>query len=260
MNEPLCRTVCPSLEEWSEVWNRPAEHGRSSSDAGFREVVHFVGGALSTLGFQLFENGGLPLIERYAGAFHEEILLIPAPFMSRRGGLPFGARVHLSSSEVSRIRGRFWRPPTRAPHVVAVGDLGELSGPDQRFVWFASEGLATARQLAQELVRTAVPWFDLLADPPKLKSKLYSGRIPLIDDCTALELLLAAFDPYEARRYLKQRMQRRVDLLMPIEEPSGFELREDRLAPIAASIAYRAIVVDAASSRAILWLGHSIHR
>jgi hypothetical protein len=235
MDECSCRIVCSSSSEWSDLWNQPLDLSRSSSrSTQFRDIAHYVGGVLSTLGFQLFENGGLPLIERYVGAFHEEILLVPAPAMARRVGLPFGVRIHLSSADVSRVRGRFWRPPTRAPHVVAVGDLGELGAPDRHLVWLASEGLATGRQLAQELVRTAVPWFDQFADPARLKGKLYSGHIPLIDDCTALELLLAAFDPYEARRYLRLRLQRSLKLLMPIEEPSGFELSEDRLAPIAA--------------------------
>ncbi len=188
---------------------------------------------MSTFGFQLFGNGGLPLIERRFGPFREEILLVPAPNMVRRAELPFGVRVHLSSTEIARVRGRFWRPPTRAPHLVAVGDLGQLSGTDQRIVWLACGGIVTAQLLAQELTRIAVPWFDLFKEPRRLKERLYAGEAALIDDCTALELLLAEFDPYEARRYLRLRVTTYPWTGCPIEEPSGFDLTEDRMAPIA---------------------------
>jgi hypothetical protein len=154
--------------------------------------------------------------------------------MTRRAGLPFGVRVHLSSAEIARVRSRFWRPPTRAPHVVGAGDLGQLTAPERRIVWYAEGGIETARLLARELSQVAAAWFALFENPDLLKERLYARAVPLVDDCTTLELLLSEFDPYEARNYLRLRVKRATVPEGPIDEPSGFELTEDRLAPITA--------------------------
>lgn len=229
-NEGIC-AVFESLSEWMSVWECGSANSAHPDPVVFREIAHFVGGAMSTHGFKLFENGGTPLIERYVGPYREEVLLVPAPKMVRRAELPFAVRVHLSSSAISRVRSRFWRPPTRAPHMVARGDLGQFYAPERRIIWFGSGGVAVAERISEELARVALPWFECFRDRSKMKARLFAGKLDWIDECTALELLLSEFDPYEARRY-RRLMISREDPKTAVAEPSGFEVGDDRFAPI----------------------------
>ena len=233
MVEELTRTIFDNLTDWEASWNRVPLMSRSASPTAFRDIAHYVGGALFKRGFQLFDNGGMPLLERHSGPYREEILFVPAPKMHRRSDLPFAVRVHLSSTDVARIRSRYWRPPTRAPHVVASGDIGQLLSSNRRVIWNGSAELDTAQVLIEDILRTVLPWFRCFSEPQKLKDRLYAGTLPWIDDCTALELLLAEFDPYEARRYL-HRMARKFRGAISYAEPVGFELTEDRIGPITA--------------------------
>jgi hypothetical protein len=229
-DEEIC-AVCRTLREWETRWDSAKTGSPPSNPGAFREVAHYVGGVLSTSGFRLFENGGTPLAERHTGPYREEVIFCPAPRMARRPDLPFSVRIHLSSSAIARVRSRFWRPPTRAPVVVARGDLGQLCDPERRIIWFASGQVATAQRIAEELNRWALPWFACFKDPRKMRAKLYTRDLQWIEPCTALELLLSEFDPFEARTY-RRLMIERENPKSVVTEPSGFELTEDRFAPI----------------------------
>jgi hypothetical protein len=233
MIEELTRTIFGREDDWEANWNRVPLVGRSSAPSAFRDIAHYVGGALFYHGFKLFENGGMPLIERRTGSYREEILFVPAPKMQRRPDIPFAVRIHLSSTEVARIRSRYWRPATRAPHVVASGDIGQLLSPDRRILWSGIGELETAQVLIDEIFRTVLPWFRCFSEPTVMRERLFAGTLPWVDDCTALELLLSEFDPFEARRYL-MRMIRQSRKAPSYAEPGGFDLTEDRIGPITA--------------------------
>lgn len=227
------RTIFGREDDWDGYWNRAPFLGRVYSPTVFRDIAHYVGGAMLSKGFMLFENGGMPLLERRTGPYREEILFVPAPKMLRRQEVPFAVRIHLSSTAVSRIRSRYWRPPAHAPQIVASGDIGQLLGPDRVLVWNGCEGLDTAKAVIEEITRVALPWFACFANPGRMRDRLLARTLPWIDDCTALELLLSEFDPYEARRYL-MRMGSRPSVARPFMEPVGYELTDDRMGPITA--------------------------
>ena len=232
-NLPTSRTF-ENYREWESAWGRLSMPRLRQSSTAFAELSGYIGGALSLAGFRLFRNGGTPLLERRRGTFREEIVIVPAPGMYFREGLPFGVRVHLSSTEVARIRSRYWRPSTRAPQVVATGDIGQLRSWPRWTIWYASIGLETAESLVRELTEHAVPWFETFESPTQLRDKLYARELPLVDSSTALELLLAEFDPFEARRYLATCPPSAWFKSGPVAEPEGYRLGAARLGPISA--------------------------
>ncbi|HWD41756.1 MAG TPA: hypothetical protein VG944_23140 [Fimbriimonas sp.] len=233
MESSAALQVFDCTETWEAVWNaeQPPTKSRVSLRT-FREIAHFVGGALSTAGFRLFQNGGTPLLERHCGALRQEILLVPAPNFASRPDLPFAIHVHLSNAELARVRARYWRPASRAPQAVAGGDLGQLVSPSRRLLFYGCMGLETAQLAASLTLEHAIPWLGAFESRTGLKNRLYAEDLALVDHCTALELLLAEFDPYEARRYLRVKMRDVKWESGPIAEPEGFTLLQDRLRPI----------------------------
>lgn len=129
---------------------------------------------------------------------------------------------------MAKVRSRYWRPPTRAPNGVASGDVGQVSERRDQILWFASDGMATAQDLAKVVCDVVLPWFDLFHDPDRLRHLLYTGDVPLIDPATALEILLATFDPYEARVFLSDRIGPRF-IQGPLSEQRGFNLDPGRV-------------------------------
>jgi hypothetical protein len=122
--------------------------------------------------------------------------------------------------------------------VIASGDLGELFDPPKRLIWYAEAGIETAELISRTLVETALPWMEIFHSPLSLKGKLYSRSLPLVDDCTALELLLSQFDPFEGRRFLLTRRDI-VPEKGPFSEPEGYTFDPIRLNSIAASYRLR---------------------
>jgi|GEM_PF-1744101 len=220
--------------EWSGAWEGPPVRSRAwlwrerPEHSRFQEIAHYVGGALSVSGFQLFQNGGLPLIERRAGPYRQEILLCPAPNLDRRPEAPFAVKVHLSSSAVAEVRSVYWAPPTRAPHWVASGDLGQLAAEPEFILWHGQGRVETATKILERVHRDVLPWFEIFTRPAQLRERIYTRSLKLVDDCTSLELLLAEFDPFEARSFVALRMHEVLSHTGPVGLAEGFDLNEER--------------------------------
>lgn len=188
-------------------WDAPAARcwgwgGRARETLS--EAAHFLGGALLSHGFRLFQNGGLPLLERRRGPLVEELLLRGGVYDGHDGTLRVRVRVHLSHQGVRPVRERYWRPASRPPLVVAAGDLGELDLPPGWAIWNVGGGMDALEDLAEWVQRLAAPWYAAFEDPREMRDRLYGPGIALIDHQAAIELLLAEFGPAEASRYLGQ--------------------------------------------------------
>jgi hypothetical protein len=228
----------PSSSQWTSAWEGRAPRfqwpARRAKRSPFQDIAHYVGGALSVVGFQLFQNGGLPLIERRVGTYRQEILLTPAPRMDQRVETPFCVRIHLSNTELARVRSIYWKPPTRAPQSVAAGDLGQLAPQPCHLIWHGNGELETATRIIELLHRDVLPWFDIFLQPSRLRERIYTRSLCLVDDCTALELLLAEFDPFEARSFVTLRLQSVMEHVGPVGVAEGFDLQQDRVHAVAA--------------------------
>lgn len=221
---PLRRTF-PTDAAFDEAWNGPsilpcAERGT------FSEIAHFVAGGLAQEGFCLFANGGLPLIERRRGPLWEEIVFVPS-----KDEAEFTVRFHLSHEGVGEVRGRYWRPASRAPKVVAAGDVAVMEPLPIRALWATAGHVRTAEAVLRTLADHVLPWFDLFDDPGLLRVRLGESSVPLVDPSTAVELILAEYGEREARRFVRERSPVGRALA---PEKGGYDLASDRLATIAA--------------------------
>jgi hypothetical protein len=225
-----------TYKEWLLHWEtRNESRTRSAnSDALFREVASRVEKSVVPHGFRLFSNGGRPLLERRYGEVREEIVFVPAPMMHLRPDRPFTVHLHLSSRSISRIRSRYWRPACRAPEVVASGNLGEVAIPPKHYIFNASDPVGCASVVSSLLLEDAVPWFGLFRKPLWLKDRLYNGAVALVNDSTAIELLLSHFDPYEARNFVREKQVSPSARGIPIPELEGFDLESSRVEPLRA--------------------------
>jgi len=234
--DPLFRSF-PTLGQWSATWEaRPSRFRvkKKAERSPFQEIAHYVGGALSNHGYQLFQNGGMPLIEKRVREYRQEILLLPGPEMDTRAEVPFSVQVHLSSTVLAEIRSVYWKPPTRAPQSVAHGNLGQLS-PDPSFLLFHGAGrVETAGKILELLHANVLPWFEIFHRPTLLRERIYTRSLPLVDDCTSVELLLAEFDPFEARSFVRLRMESILDHTGPVDLAEGFDPQPDRVHSVAA--------------------------
>jgi hypothetical protein len=224
------------LREWA---------GRPSPRSWFRrarprpellaEAAHFLAGALLREGFHLFQNGGVPLLERRNGDLVEEIVLRPAPFASRRGltYVPTAVQLHLSHTRIASVRRRYWRPGSRAPQVVASGNIGELELPPCWVIWNLGSDRKCLSSLVEWTERLALPWFDGFHRPIELHGRLQDGCVPLVQTDTALELMLAHYGPVEASMFLERSLRNQESLAVAVHDelrrlrtrraPVGFE-------------------------------------
>jgi hypothetical protein len=213
-----------SEAEFDEAWG--ALPSAPSGENPISKIAEFVGSSLARQGFRAFHNGGLPLLTRRHGNLWEEIV-----FAAHPSNKEFEVRFHLNHQGVGEVRARFWRPAIRAPKAVASGNIGQLETPPVWHLW-SSEGHArTGDAIVTALQESVLPWMDLFDDPPRLRELLQESRVPLVDLCTAVELMIAEFDAREARRFLRSMAEPTWPPLV-VPKPKGFELNEDRLATV----------------------------
>ncbi len=205
---------------WASIPSAP------SGDNLIPKIAEFVGSALARQGFRAFHNGGLPLLTRRHGNLWEEIV-----FASHPSNKEFAVRFHLNHLGVGEVRARFWRPAIRAPKTVASGDIGQLETPPVWTLWSAEGHARTGEAIVTALQDNVLPWMELFDDPPRLREALFESRVPLVDLCTAVELMIAEFDAREARRFLRSVAEPAWPPLV-VPKPKGFELNEDRLATV----------------------------
>jgi hypothetical protein len=145
--------------------------------------------------FPRFANGGVPLFERRAGTWRQEIVLRAG----RGRPTPIRASVYLSHPALKDLRSLYWRPASRAPTTLAFGDLGHLDLPP---AWFVYEDAPEA--LAEDAARLALPWFALFDRPSDVRAALFGRGIALVDHQAAVECLLVLGREDDAREYLSE--------------------------------------------------------
>lgn len=190
---------------WYEpsIGQRRTIFGQNAERESFVSAAHFVGGSLLHSGFRLFRNGGLPLLERRVGPLVQEIILDPGPGAIQGRYIPMSVRVHISHEGMREVRQRYWTPASRAPVVIASGQLGLLDLPPGFVIWNVASSEDTLEPLARWIDGLALPWFELFEDPMELARRVCEQRVPLLKNVDALELVLAEFGPYQARRFLR---------------------------------------------------------
>lgn len=210
--------------EFEAAWNDlPSTPAGANPIPGIADLV---GTALAREGFRAFHNGGLPLLTRRRGHLWDEIVFTAHPSLRE-----FAVRFHMNHLGVGEVRARFWRPAIRAPKAVASGDIAILEQPPVWALWSADHPARTAEAIVSALTDHVLPWMDLFDDPPRLKEALLESRVPLVDLCTAVELVIAEFDAREARRFLRTVSEPTWPPIR-VPKPAGFELHENRLATI----------------------------
>jgi hypothetical protein len=137
--------------------------------------------------FTLFRNAGLPLLERRIGPMRVEILFRPGPCANGT------AAFHVSHPAVLDLRRTFWPTPAKAPAVVLGGDFFELEQPAA----FGTLDLSHAAEAGHEMLALArervVPICDMLDSESRLLETLIHGEMPMLDDATRLEWLMADY-------------------------------------------------------------------
>jgi hypothetical protein len=234
------RRVFFEHDEFLKVWNRKPSRsawlGRERARPELvSEAAHFLAGAMLRHGFHLFQNGGVPLLERRNGDLLEEIVLRPGPFAMHRGQrtIPVAVQLHLSHSRIASVRRRYWRPGSRAPQSVASGDIGELELPPCWVVWNLDAERSGLPSLVEWAERLAIPWFDGFHHSIELHGRLQEGCVPLVRTDTALELMLAHYGQVEASLFLERRLRDQHSLAVAVNDemkrlrfrcqPLGFE-------------------------------------
>jgi hypothetical protein len=219
--------------KWELEWAKREPPIKKQSDKNFKQIAANLESEFGPIGFRLFNNGGLPLLERHRNHIREEVLLLPAPRMLHRPDLPFAVRVHVSSAKVAKVRSRFWRPACRAPQIVAVGDIGELGLPPRHLIFSAADPTACTNHLIEIFDQDVLAWFRAFHYPLELRERLHVG-MPLVNSSTAMELLLSEFSADEARLFMNMKDLTAAHVPGPIREIEGYDLGGDRVAPIKA--------------------------
>lgn len=223
MDAPVVRTFS-SEAEWQAALATPPPGAGVLRDLGktgegaselVRDAANFIGGALARHGFHLFRNGGLPLLERTAFGFKQEILLRPGANSIRGAYAPITVDLHVSDPEVGRIRARYAGPPTHVSTRVVSGPLGRLATPPEWPIWNVALGQDALRPLAEWIQHLAVPYLRVYGRPGFAK-RLWEESLPGLTPATTLELLLAHYGPVEARSFLHAQMERDHDLAAAI--------------------------------------------
>jgi len=202
-----------SLREWESAWLTPTtvppflrELGATDgirSDEAFQGAVHYLAGFLRREGFELFRNGGLPLLERREGPWIEEVLLRLGPHPVEGAYLPTTVHVHLSHTGFREVRERYWPSLSRPPIIVLSGNAGLVQSPATFDLW----NVATPSMLDELAAWMDHELLEFLADlesPAITRKKLFGDGITLIDAPTALEYILVEFGRGEATRYLEE--------------------------------------------------------
>lgn len=223
-----------TAEDWALLWRtRPTvsgvvrELGKLAGERPrevFLNAAYFIGGALAEHDFNLFGNGGQPLLRRHSGDFIEEVLF-RAPATGIPGVYaPIAVELHVSHRRLTELREDYWARATHAPMSVASGNLGELASPPVRLLFNLADETArgsSMRDISALISRHALPWMDLLRSPDELAAQLLEADVPMLADDVGLELLLCCRGTWAARRFLTRLLDddlglaRQVDRQLP---------------------------------------------
>jgi hypothetical protein len=206
------RIVAYSNAEWHAAWNyapripRIARQigppSRHSNREALMRAAYFVAGRLQGEGFSLFQNGGQPLLQRRRQEWVEEILFHAPPTGVSGFYSPVSVELLLSLQSLPAIRQKYSRSVTLVPAFVAKANLGELDEPRCRILWNV-ERHECIEEIAERVYRAGLDWIDDLSDPILLEDKVLAHSLPLVDDVTGLEMLLAMCGRHAASRTVR---------------------------------------------------------
>ncbi len=238
----MAKTVYTSESAFRKAWNEGqargplAVFGRSPDPGAFYEAAHFLGGAMLSHGFRLFRNGGLPLLERRVDSLIEEIVIQPGPKSIRGVYVPLTVKVHISHEGLRAIRERYWLVGSRAPVVIASGQLGLVEDPPGWVIWDVAGGGRALEELAHWVSSLASTWYDHFESLDALRDEVLQTQVPLLNSADALELVLAERGRDQARRFLREIVEFGADLplspkpLKRVDERASLTSRLDAIA------------------------------
>jgi hypothetical protein len=116
--------------------------------------------------------------------------------------------IHMSDPAVRKIREVYWWAGGKVPHGVATGDAGELDLPPCRIIWSFNSETSTLADMSTVLLENVVPWFDRFDSCEEIQDALLGPGIPLVDEQTAVEILLAYGNRKAAKGYLESQVFR----------------------------------------------------
>jgi hypothetical protein len=177
--------------------------GSLDVEATFHGAVHYISGYLERFEFQLFRNGGLPLIERHTGDMREELIVRLGPNGVRGAYIPVALSLHLSHAGLREVRERYWPGSGRAPISFYSGNIGLLQTPATYDIWnVCTEDSLT--QLVATLRGEVLPFLEMLSSPAQMRKAIFEREIPQLGIPTCLEWLLLEFGHADARQFIRQ--------------------------------------------------------
>lgn len=202
-----------SDSEWKEAWQfapkvpklvRQLDSGqRCSVRESLHRAAYFVGGKLHDVGFSVFNNGGQPLLRRDREGWSDEILF-HAPTTSIAGVYcPASIEILVQLHALRDIRQKYSRSFAMVPAFVASANLGQFETPPCRILWNL-EDHENVEVIADMLYRQGLDWIEDLCDPVRLEDRAMSHRLPLVDDVTALEMVLSVGGRHAAARVMEE--------------------------------------------------------
>ena len=135
------------IRKWSPLAKTP--------DTLYR-VAEYMGDSFVDAKFRLFQNGGLPQLERRRNLWIQELLIRPAE-LDLGECLRFRIEFCLSHPAVRHIREMYWKPASRAPIGVSHGNIGELDLPPSFLSWTTSGGIEDLQDAATKARQLAFP-------------------------------------------------------------------------------------------------------
>jgi hypothetical protein len=202
-----------SQADFDAVWNTSIDvptlvrdlgnPGSISEQESFHGAVHFIAGFLERFEFQLFRNGGLPLIERHTGRMREEIILRLGPHAIRGAYIPVAMTIHISHEGLREVRDKYWPGSGRAPISLYSANVGQLQVPATHDIWnVATEDALT--QITQFTRQEVLPFLEMLASPAQMRRAILDRNFPQFNIATSLEWLLLEFGHADARQFIRQ--------------------------------------------------------
>lgn len=229
-------------EEFQRVWNgidpTPAAElpiqGGNGNDNWFDDAATYLSRRWLDEDIHLVRTGTIQLFQRRHDTLLEEIAFRSSP--TKPGLATF--HLYLSHKGLADVRARYWRLDSRAPQVVAEGNIGLL---EEAKCWTAWRFGADVEEMGDYVERVAIPWFDIFHEPVELHGLLRMNKVPLVGMDTALELVLAEYGKGQASAFLKHMLemddrlafQVRQEILQLIRSPGGLGFGQDPIRNIA---------------------------
>lgn len=199
--------------EWQAAWNfapkvskivRQLSHSsKSSHRERLDRAAYFAAGKLYDEDFHLFGNGGQPLLKRQREEWLDEVLFHAPPHHIAGEYSPVTVEVMVSFEPLRQIRAKISRSCSMVPPFLAKANLGQFELEPVQKIWNLEHEQSIV-EIGTALSGPCLRWIEELCDPLSLEDRAITGTLPLVDDATALELVLASGGKNAARRVIKE--------------------------------------------------------